>query len=498
MPGETVFFLEATITDVHSRMRKGEITCEQLVQWYLDRIQRYDRKGPDLRTIVNVNPHALSRARELDQHLKLTGKFNGPLHGVPVLVKDQAETSFAPTTFGTRAYVEYRPTTDAFLVRKLVDAGAVILAKASMCDFAAGWFSFSSVTERTRNPYALDRDAGGSSAGTGAGVAANFGLVGIGEDTGGSIRIPASFNNLYGLRVTTGLISRTGFSPLVHFQDTPGPMARTVRDLAKLLDVIVGYDPQDAYTAAAVLARDAGSYETLLDNAKLQGLRIGLLKQGFDGQDESSPAVNAVVRAMLKRLGDNGVQFVDVEIPDLPDWIGRTSLYIQQSKFDLNRFMATRPENARHTFEEIYANKWFHPLNDLFHNVHEGPSDPTSVPEYHAQRVAQQDFQRALLNLFAKNQLDFLAFPDTKVLPPTYKDLEGQKWTCLTFPTNTVIAAQAHLPALSMPAGFHDGKLPVGVEIVGKPYEEAALLRFAYTCEQMNRVRRAPELDVKQ
>src|SRR5262245_42827787 len=195
MPQQPTDFLEATITDVQSRMRKGEITCEQLVQWYLDRIKKHDRQGPDLHAIVNVNPQASARARDLDQHLKSTGKFIGPLHGVPVLVKDQAETSFVPTTFGTRAYAEYQPTTDAFLIRKLIDAGAVILAKASMCDFAAGWFSFSSVTERTRNPYATDRDAGGSSAGTGAGIAANFALVGVGEDTGGGIREPAASNH---------------------------------------------------------------------------------------------------------------------------------------------------------------------------------------------------------------------------------------------------------------------------------------------------------------
>lgn len=495
MPGEPVSFLEATVTDVQARMRAGEITCEQLVQWYLDRIQRYDRQGPSLHAIVNVNPQALERARELDQHLGRERRFKGPLHGVPVLVKDQAETSFAPTTFGTRAYTQYRPAGDAFLVRKLIDAGAVILAKTSMCDFAAGWFSFSSVTERTRNPYANDRDAGGSSAGTGAGTAANFGLVGVGEDTGGSIRIPASFNNLFGLRVTTGLISRSGFSPLVHFQDTPGPMARSVRDLSKLLDVLVGYDPQDPYTAAAVLAREAGAYEASLALANLQGLRIGVLKQGFDGQDETSPAVNAVVGSLLKRLAGAGVEFVDVDLPDVGDWIGRTSLYIQQSKSDLNRFMGSRPAGARHTFEEIYANQWFHPLNDLFHNLHEGPAVPESAPEYYPQRLAQQEFQRVLLNLYASNRLDFLIYPDVKVLPPKYTDLEAQKWTCLTFPTNTVIASQAHLPAISMPAGFTEGQLPVGVEVVGKPFAESALLNFAYACEQLTQPRRAPELD---
>src|SRR5262249_42023102 len=146
-------FLEATISDVQARMRAGSLASEQLVQWYLDRIEKLDRNGPKLQAIVNLNPQALERARELDKHLKQTGQFKGPLHGVPVLVKDQAEASFAPTTFGTRAYLDYRPKKDAFLVTKLIDAGAIVLAKTAMCDFAAGWFSFSSVTDRTRNPY---------------------------------------------------------------------------------------------------------------------------------------------------------------------------------------------------------------------------------------------------------------------------------------------------------------------------------------------------------
>ena len=164
------------------------------------------------------------------------GKLCGPLHGVPVLVKDQAETAGLRTTFGSILFTEYVPAEDATVVAKLKGAGAVILAKTAMCDFAAGWFSSSSLTGHTKNPYAPDRESGGSSAGTAAGVAANFGLVGIGEDTGGSIRIPAAYNNLFGLRVTTGLISRAGFSPLVHFQDTPAPVARTVTDLATTLD----------------------------------------------------------------------------------------------------------------------------------------------------------------------------------------------------------------------------------------------------------------------
>jgi amidase len=487
-------FLETTISAVHASMKSGAVRCTQLVQWYLDRIQQYDRQGPAIQAIVNLSPRALEDAAGLDRHLKETGKLKGPLHGIPVLVKDQGETKFVPTTFGSKAYADYKPGTNAVVVQKLIDAGAIILAKASMCDFAAGWFSFSSVTDRTRNPYALDRDSGGSSAGPGAGVAANFGLVGIGEDTGGSIRVPASFNNLFGLRVTTGLISRTGFSPLVHFQDTPGPMARSVRDLAKLLDVLVGYDPRDSYTCAATLARDAGNYEKLLDGAEMRGTRIGVLKEGFGPDDEYSAPVNNVIRGLRKRLLDSGVEFVEVEIPDLQEWIAQTSLYVQQSKYDLNQFMATRPSGAPKSFEEIYKKRLFHPLNDLFHNIAEGPEKPEQYGGYYKQRLAQAEFQKLILNLYAQHRLDFLMYPDVKVLPPTYVDLESEKWTCLTFPTNTVIASQAHLPAMSIPAGFADGGIPVGLEVVARPLEEAALLRFAYAYEQETHQRRPPQL----
>lgn len=487
-------FLETTITAVHAAMKSGSLRCTSLVQWYLDRIRQFDRQGPALHAIVNLNSRAIEQAEALDRHLQEAGTFKGPLHGVPVLVKDQGETSFAPTTFGCKAYSDYRPGENAVVVQKLIDAGAIVLAKASMCDFAAGWFSFSSVTDRTRNPYSLKRDAGGSSAGPGAGVAANFGLVGIGEDTGGSIRVPASFNNLFGLRVTTGLISRTGFSPLVHFQDSPGPMARSVRDMAKLLDVLVGYDPQDPYTYAATLARDAGKYEKLLDDAHMRGTRIGVLKQGFGPEDDYSGPVNSVMRALTKRLREDEVELIELDVPDIQEWIVETSLYIQQSKYDLNRFMATRPPGAPKSFEEIYSKRLFHPLNDLFHNIAEGPQNPDQEPGYYKQRLAQAEFRKHLLNLYARHRLDFMMYPDVRVLPPTYVDLESAKWTCLTFPTNTVIAAQAHLPAVSIPAGFADGGIPVGCELVGRPYEEAALLRFAHAYEQKTHPRRPPQL----
>ena len=220
---------EATIDDVHSAFRSGELTCRRLVELYLARIEAYDKDGPELNSILTVNPSVLEEADELDRSFERNGEFVGPLHGVPVLVKDQAETAGIRTTFGSVAFEGYVPEEDATAVRRLKEAGAVVLAKTNLPDFATSWFAYSSAGGVTKNPYDLDRDPGGSSGGTGAAVAANLGTVGIGEDTGGSIRVPASFDNLVGVRVTTGLISRRGLSPLVVFQDTAGPMTRTSR-----------------------------------------------------------------------------------------------------------------------------------------------------------------------------------------------------------------------------------------------------------------------------
>jgi Asp-tRNA(Asn)/Glu-tRNA(Gln) amidotransferase A subunit family amidase len=486
-------FIEATIAQVQERMLAGELSAETLTRWYLDRIARLDRAGPMIGAVVNVNPSALARAAELDEALKRTGRLSGPLHGVPVLVKDQGETDFVPTTFGNAAFSTYQPTRNATVVQKLLDAGAIVVAKTSMCDFAAGWFSFSSVTDRTRNPYDTTRDAGGSSAGTGAGLAANFGLVGVGEDTGGSIRVPASFNNLFGLRVTTGLVSRRGFSPLLHFQDTPGPMGRTVEDVARLLDVIAGYDAEDPFTCTATLSPDIGRYASALEGGQVKGRRLGVLRDAFGADTGESGMVNDVTRAYLARLESAGATLVEVSLPGLQDWIGLTSLYVQQSRTDLDRFMASRKVVV--DFKTIYEQRLFHPLNDLFHNLIEGPVDPLAAEGYHRQRLAQFEFQRALLNVFAAHELDFLVYPDVQVLPPTYADLEAGKCGCLVFPTNTVISSQSHLPAMSMPAGFAPNGVPVGLEVLGRPVAELALLQFARACERLGTERRPPPLD---
>jgi len=483
---------ELTISAFHDQVRAGTLTSADLVRWYLERIDAVDVRGPALGAVVTVNPAALDDARALDERFARTGELAGPLHGVPVLVKDQAETAGLATAFGSAVFADHVPREDATVVRKLREAGAVVLAKTAMCDFAAGWFSFSSRSGHTANPYDLDREPGGSSAGTAAGTAANLGLVGLGEDTGGSIRLPASFTNLFGLRPTTGLVSRTGFSPLVHFQDTPGPMGRTVTDVATLLDVLVGYDPADACTAVGA-APPAGGYAASIAGAEPGGFRIGVLGDAF-GTGPETGEVNAVVRAAVATLAGAGTTVVDgVELGDLSGWIAGTSLYTTQSRHDITRFLAARPDAPAHSFDEVHAHG-FHPLTDLMDDIAAGPADPGEDPQYLRMRLRQEEFRRRLLVLMADADVDFLVYPTVQVPPPTRADLAAKRWTALTFPTNTVIASQSSLPAMSVPAGFTAGGLPVGMEVLGKPLAEADLLRFARAWEQLASPRRPPRL----
>jgi amidase len=490
-------FRELTIAAFHAALQRGQTTAAELVDSYLARIEAHNLAGAELQAVVTVNPRARDEALARDEFLATEGKLCGPLHGVPVLVKDQAEMAGLRTTFGSILFTEYVPVQDATVIAKLKDAGAIILAKTAMCDFAAGWFSSSSLTDHTKNPYAPDRESGGSSAGTAAGVAANFGLVGIGEDTGGSIRIPAAYNNLFGLRVTTGLISRAGFSPLVHFQDTPAPVARTVSDLATTLDGIVGYDPKDPFTVTATTAHDLGGYaEAVALDVPLHSWRIGVLETGFgvDDNPDAEPVSN-VVRAAISRLDELGVSITrELEIADLAGWIERTSVYLKQSKADINDFLAQRPHAPVSSFMEIYDGRHFHPLNDLFHGIADGPETVDGDVEYLQRRLNQEHFRRHVLNIFAAHGLDFLVYPTVQVIPPRRDELADEKYRCLTFPTNTVIGSQAGLPALTIPVGFAGDGLPVGLEVLGAPLAEAKMLQFARAWERAAEPRHGPDI----
>ena len=479
---------ETTIDGIHEAMRSGETSSAALVEEYRARIDAIDRNGPQLNSVLGLNERAAERAAELDAELARTGELAGPLHGIPVLVKDCVETSEIPTTFGSAAITGYTPKQDAVTVRKLREAGAVILGKTTLPDFATSWFSYSSVSGETKNPYDLNRDPGGSSAGTGAAIAANLAAVGIGTDCGGSIRLPSSFCGLVGVRSTPGVVPRTGSSYLVIFQDTIGPMTRSVADAVTVFDVLAGYDESDPYTAAYVISRAPASYRAALDGATLEGARLGLVTNALGADsDPDAAAVNEVVHAAADAIRAAGGEVVEVTIPNLADHIAATSQYVARTKHDINEFLASRSDL---TLNDIVAAGKYHKDLDLIDAVMEGPDEPEDDPDYFRRIGAREDFARETVNVMARNRLDGLIYPTSQVPAPT---MEGRKdWTTLTFPTNTLIASQTWSPAMSVPAGFTADGLPVGLEFVAAPYDETTVFRLGYAFEQATLHRRAP------
>lgn len=483
---------EITIEAALAAAARGELSAAQLVAAYLARIEAYDRNGPCLNSVVTINEEALAEAARCDAE-RADGRLRGPLHGIPLLVKDQVETAGIATGFGSIAMAGYVPAHDATIIARLRAAGAIVLGKTTMPDFATSWFAYSSQAGTTRNPYDPARDPGGSSSGTGAAIAANLATAGIGEDTGGSIRLPASFDNLVGLKVTPGLISRHGLSPLVSFQDSAGPMCRSVADAARLLQVMAGFDPADPHTATAVIAghRD---YLAALDPHALQGRTLGVVRQAFgsDG-DADAAAVNRVMASAIEALAAAGARVVEVEIPDLDHYVEFTSLYVTHSQHDIDQFLAARPVPMK-TLAAIRAAGRYHPALDLFEAIVDGPTNPLADPEYYQRYVARETFQRVIVNAMARAGAAALVFPTTRVPAPTRAELDAGRWTTLSFPTNTLIAAQSWLPALSVPAGFTAAGLPVGMEMVGLPYGEADLLALAFAFEQATGHRRPPAI----
>lgn len=483
--------VEATVDEIHAAMEAGELTSRELVESYVDRIDAYDRNGPELNSIVTVNETAVDRAAELDDQLERDG-FSGPLHGIPILVKDQAETAGLRTTFGSEACAEYVPDTDATLVSQLKEAGAIVLAKTNLPDFAAAYFGFSSVNGQTRNPYDLDRDPGGSSAGTGSAVAANLGTLGVGEDTGGSIRVPSANCNLFGIRVTTGLVSRTGLSPIVPRQDTAGPMARTVTDMTRLLDVLVGYDPEDSWSGATAQT-DVESYTEYLNRDGLDGTRIGVLRDRFGPKDDSrAEPVNRIVESALEDMSRAGAELVDpVTISDVEEQIADTEVYAYYATMYLDEFLAERENVPYDSVREICEAGAYHEGLGLLEAIADLTVDPEDELDFWRRSLGQESFRRDILDTFAAADLDAILFPDVQVVPPTVAEL-GERYTTANYPTNTPIAAQSQCPAISIPGGLTADGLPVGIELLGKPYQEHRLVEMAYAFEQIADPRQSP------
>ncbi|MGE3771654.1 MAG: amidase [Gammaproteobacteria bacterium] len=486
---------EATIAGIQRAFRAGRLTARELVDAYLKRIRRLDRDGPALNAVVTVDTRARSRADALDEALAATGKLQGPLHGIPILLKDCLDTVDMPTSYGSVAFADHRPARDATVVTRLKAAGALILGKTTLPDFATSWWAYSSRSGETRNPYDLACDPGGSSSGTGTAIAANFATVGLGTDCGGSVRVPASHCNLVGIRSTPGVVSRSGSSPLVSFQDTVGPMARTVRDAVTVFDAIAGYDPDDSLSVNYTISRPPKRYTDALDGDGLKGARLGLVTNALGSdRDPHAEPVNGVVRAAVQALVGARAQVVEVQIADLALHLRDTSMYLNCSRHDLDAFLAGQRNAPARALRQLYETRQYHPMLDLFEACIRGPALPEYDPQYFRRLAARELFQRQIVNLMAAQRLDALIFPDVQIPPPTREQLNTKVWTTLTYPTNTLIASQAWLPAITVPAGFAHDRLPVGLEFVGKPYDEATLFRLAYAFEQRTQHRRAPAL----
>ncbi|KAF7192470.1 Glutamyl-tRNA(Gln) amidotransferase subunit A, partial [Pseudocercospora fuligena] len=492
---------ELTIAKAHDAFRDGSLTATSLCAAYLDRIERLDKAGLRLNSTMALSKTALQEATALDALYHATGKFKGTLHGIPILVKDQADTEGMVTTYGSAVAKNNIASQDAFVVTKLKEAGAVIVGKTTCAEWAATWFSANGATdyEFTKNPYNLEHDVGASSGGSGAAVAANFAMLAVGEDTGGSIRVPSSFCNLVGIRVTPGLISRTGFCPLVKDQDTPGPMARTVTGCAIMLDAMVGYDPADEYTYVAATAKSlgnprGGSYAAQLDQGldKLKGAKLGVLRQLFGpDSDEHCHAVNLVMHDVLNTFKEAGTHLIDAHIDNLDNAFTSCELYTIRSRSDINSFLATKPHLPQ-DLAEIVPKTPAKPFLDLASSMAHGPSNPLDHPAYASRLLARDELKRKVGCLFAEYELDALITPDVQVPPPLCSDAYSGRFENTSFPTNTFLASLTGFPAVSVPGGWTEDGLPVGLELVGLGFHEQHLLELARGVEILRSARRAP------
>jgi Asp-tRNA(Asn)/Glu-tRNA(Gln) amidotransferase A subunit family amidase len=405
----------------------------------------------------------------------------GPLHGIPIILKDNFATTDMPTTAGAVALRGLTPRRDAFQVTKLREAGAIILAKANMQELASGITNVSSLGGQTCNPYDPTKNPGGSSGGSGAAAAASFAALAWGSDTCGSIRIPSAFNNLFGLRPTKGLVSITGIVPLSHTQDVAGPLARTATDLAIGLDAIVGRDPQDPATAildTATLPRFVQS----LDTAALRGARLGVLTSYF-GSDDADAEAARVVRAAIARLRAEGAEIVEIDIPGLDSLTRGASVIDFEFEPDLEDFLRENPGAAVSSLAEIIERNLHHPSVDVSFRRRERAGTRDS-DAYRAALARRDAVRRAVVGLMDSERLDAILYPTIRRKPVTIPASQSGS-TC-------TLSAVSGLPALSMPAGFTADSLPLGVELLGRPLADARLVAFAYDYEQAVRPRRPP------
>lgn len=492
-PTAAFAFEEASVASLQQQMGSGGLTSRTLTQAYLDRIAAIDDAGPTLNAVIETNPDALKEADALDAERK-TGKLRGPLHGIPVLLKDNIDATPMVNSAGSLALAEHRPKADAFLVAKLRAAGAVILGKTNLSEWAnirstrstSGW---SARGGQIRNPYALDRNPCGSSGGTGSAIAANLAAVGIGTETDGSIICPSAVAGLVGIKPTVGLVSRSGIIPISHSQDTAGPMARSVSDAAALLTAIAAADPADAATGEYA-ARSAIDYTTHLKPDALKGARIGVLRKAMGYQ----PDVDAAFERAVAALKAAGATVVEAEIPTAGQWgDAELEVLLYELKADLNAYLTSSGAPVKSLAEVIAFNKqnaatemrYF--AQELFEQAEaKGPLTDKAYLDARdkARRLAgPQGIDVAL----KKDNLDALIAPSMS--PAWLTDpINGDHFTGAGYGA----AAVARYPSISVPSGHSHG-LPLGITFMGAAWSEARLVELAYAYEQASKARTPPK-----
>ncbi|CAN5131745.1 amidase [soil metagenome] len=482
---------EATIASVHAAMGAHRLTCRGLVDAYLRRIAAYDKVGPAINALVTVNPDATKEADALDRAFASSG-FTGPLHCVPMIVKENFETTGLQTSDGSLAFAGYIPREDATLVARAKAAGAIVLAKSNMAEWAFSPVeTVSSILPGyTKNPYALDRVTAGSSGGTAAAISANLGLTGFGSDTGDSIRGPSSHTALVGIRSTMGLTSRAGVFPLVLRADIAGPITRTVADAATVFQVIAGYDARDPATEAS-RGRAQPDYSKALKRGALRGLRVGVLHEAYD-RASADPEILAIFKANLERMRRAGAVIVDpATIEGLaavkrPQGLGPCMGF----KYDLNAFLKARAgQAAMADLSAIVKSGKFHPsVQKRLEDAEKGPENGPETEACRADTAFRTQFREVVEKAIERLKLDVLVYPTWSNPPRLIGDLNTPGGD-----NSQVFSPTSGMPAINVPMGYsRGGTLPVGITFLGRMWSEADLIGYAYAFEQATRARHPP------
>ncbi|MFN3997410.1 amidase family protein [Algoriphagus sp.] len=478
---------ELTIAQIHLGFSKGKYNAEDLVKAYLARI---DANDSAFNSISVINPEALAIAKKLDKEFSKTGKLR-PLHGIPLIVKDNINTVGLPTTAGSLALADFYPEEDAFIIQKLVEAGAIIIAKSNMAEWAfSPMHSESSTKGTTRNPYNLDHVPAGSSGGTGASIASNFGVIGLGTDTGNSIRGPSSHNSLVGFRTTLGLVSREGIVPLYLRNDVVGPMCRTVEDATKVLEAIAGVDSKDPITSFSE-GKIPENYSQFLDKDGLKGARIGIFRTLSESNPD--PQIAALFNQSLKDMQALGAVIVDsVEVKDFDSL--RRNQWCPVFRQDLEKFLTDYVKrDTMKTLEDVirvgtksdYSRNGLESFREstLPENMGENCGDPFTD----LKRIA---FREAIEKVMDSLRLDALVYPSWNHKPARIDRFQEE----YLGDNSQIIAPHTGQPAFTVPMGFTSGNLPAGLQFLGKMWSEPVLIKLAYGYEQGTKHRKPPVL----